>query len=114
MAAPGMTTPGVLDQRVLGRPIAFSGEEKDWREWSFVFVAFLSTLSPEFRDEMHHAGVEADEIDPSRLNASVRARSEQLYYLLCVQCRGKALELLRAVPATNGYEGWRRLVREYV
>ena len=38
--------------RLLGRPGAFAGHVSSWRDWKFVFMAYIEALSPELGAEM--------------------------------------------------------------
>ena len=42
-----------------------------------------------------------------------RRLSIQLFYVLALTCRGKALQVVRRVPEGFGFEAWKQLCREF-
>ncbi len=101
--------PRLVDTRILGKPAPFTGKDAAWKEWEFVFRAFLVTLDEAYRNELAQARMVQEEIVNETLSGPAQARSVQLYYMLCLQCKGPALELCRAVTEGQGYECWRKL-----
>eukprot|EP00971_Amphidinium_carterae_P307119 6103587-Amphidinium_carterae.1 len=52
-------------------------------------------------------------ITDGSLSDPERQRSSTLYYLLAMLLEGRAQTMLTNTPTGQGYELWRRLVREY-
>ena len=45
IAAVPKSTP-LVDTRTIGKALTFTGEHKDWPEWSFQFVAYMGSVNP--------------------------------------------------------------------
>ena len=48
----------LVDTRTIGKPQNFSGEHKDWAEWSFQFSAYMGAASPDAVDAMKWAATQ--------------------------------------------------------
>ncbi|CAE8633525.1 unnamed protein product, partial [Polarella glacialis] len=111
MATPAPTRSSI-DLIKLGKPSTFAGKESDWPEWSFVARSFIHLAELFSPSDLRAVELRPAEIRFSTLNADERARSSQLYYILALFLRGRALTILRKVEAPNGAEAWRALARE--
>eukprot|EP00969_Alexandrium_andersonii_P178490 7891892-Alexandrium_andersonii.AAC.1 len=47
------------------------------------------------------------------MDANMRRVARELYYLLTMTCKKRALKEVRKVPQGNGLEAWRRLYQRY-
>ena len=104
----------LLDTRSLGKPGTFSGKEVDWAHWHFVFSSWVAMLSAEMATEMLAAS--ALEAPATSSDTEVVARSAQLFHMLVLMVKGRALEMMRAIGekgVKNGYEAYRQLVQTY-
>ena len=52
-------------------------------------------------------------VDNTSTTEVERQLSIQLFYVLALTCRGKALQVVRRVPAWFGFEAWKQLCREF-
>lgn len=105
---------GAVDTRVLGKPQTFSGETDQWRDWSFIFTAFTGAVGSPLLVELMWAAEEEEIIKLKDMQPSRLASSAQIWYMLVMLCRGKALDLCRAVGEQgNGLEAWRQLLIEF-
>ena len=102
----------LVDTRALGKPRTFDGIESIWQDWSFMFRAYCSLLSPLFAHLLLMSGETKDPI-PMSPDEGERALQVQLYYLLAMLLTSRALVELKQVDVGNGLEAWRRLVRRY-
>ena len=51
--------------------------------------------------------------DNTSMTEVERRLSIQLFYVLALTCRGKALQVARQVPERFGFEAWKQLCREF-
>ena len=80
----------VVDTRLLGKPVAFDGQETIWRSFKFQFAAYSGAIDSRLKDllvlgESRHVGTMRNiHMDPD-----TRALSAQLYYMLIMVCLGR-------------------------
>ena len=104
----------LLDTKSPGKRGPFSGKETEWSSWNFVFLSWVSMLSPEMRSEVKLA-VDSPSV-ATTTDANVNARSSQLYHMLVLLCKGRALQILQSMHEkgeANGYEAYRQLAVLY-
>ena len=46
VAAVAKVTAPLVDARTIGKAPTFTGEHKDWSEWSFQFTAYMGSANP--------------------------------------------------------------------
>ena len=100
----------LIDTRLIGKPGIFAGTQESWPDWGFVFKAYSAALSPRLIVLMDAAQGEVALVVPT--DAIDLALSAQLYYVLCLSVKDRALEKLRAAPVGNGLEVWRLFCEE--
>ena len=93
----------LLDPRNFRMP-AFTGEQQAWGDWSFAFKRTVRSGSREayegldfvekLTDEPNEEDMASDQVSV----AEVAKISAELYDLLCQNCTGEAMSILRAVP----------------
>ena len=106
----------VLDRRALGKPNAFSGKEIEWSDWKFVFMSWLAMLDPTTYAEANKVTTATGVIVHSDLSEETVRRSEQLFHILVMMVKGRALEILKSVSLMgnmNGYAAFRLIWRHY-
>ena len=95
----------VVDTRMLAKPGIFPGSQEAWADWVFTFRAYAAAVSPRMRELMDYA---AKEDTPVIVNSGEDVfLSNQLYYILVMTVKEKALQKLKSVQDTNGLEAWR-------
>ena len=52
-------------------------------------------------------------VDNTTMTDGERRLSTQLFYVLALTCRGKALQVVRRVPEGFGFEAWKQLCRDF-
>ena len=52
----------LVDTRTIGKAPTFTGEHKDWPEWSFQFVAYMGSANPKSIEAMRWAAMEDEKI----------------------------------------------------
>ena len=60
-AAPRAAAP-VVDTRTIGKTSTFSGEHKDWPEWSFQFIAYMVSSNPKSIEALRWVAMEENQI----------------------------------------------------
>ena len=114
-AAAGARRP--VDGRFADRPKPFDHkdgdmESKEWQEYKFLLVNYLSAIGPCFAAELEEVGVNRnDELAPEDMAPAVADRSILLYTLLASLMRNRALGVVRSTPRKNGFEAWRKLLQ---
>ena len=104
-----------VDTRSLGKPEIFKGLEKDWKDFSIIFRAYAGAVNKQILIEMTNAELEAegDKLLNAKNQAETVQRSNELYYMLVLICREKALSKVTSVAEGEGYASWRALIDEY-
>ena len=104
--------PSLVDSESIGKPPAFSGdvdvngqpEGMPWSQWSFVFWSYLGAFDPTSTKLLRQ--VETHVEDPAVVD-NTSMTEVQLFYVLALTCRGKALQ------EGFGFEAWKQLCREF-
>ena len=89
----GFLANAIIDTRVLGKPSQFHGKDKDFPEFKHGLVAYLGCLNPDLPEMMEQSAAEANPIEVHRLNEAASKLTKQLYFVLSMLCKGKALTL---------------------
>jgi len=108
LEAAGVKMLSLKDIRSFGQ---FSGMEGDWSSWSFAFEAATGSIgwgSAITSSVTHDTDISFTAL--SRVNQSI---AKNLYTLLALTCKGKALSIIKLCPEGNGLEAVRRLYHEY-
>ena len=101
----------LIDTRLIGKPGIFSGTQESWADWAFVFKAYCAALNPRLITLLNAAQSEQTQVFPK--DDTDISLSAQLYYVLCLSVKDRALEKLRAAPVANGLEVWRLFCEEW-
>ena len=111
--ATGFSGRSVLDAK-LGKLPAFTREEKDWPEWSYMARAYTMLLSETMGDFMKAVESLDTPVSFEALSGVAKQDSKMLFYALLYACRGPAALLIRRVATVrNGLEAWRLLAKRY-
>ena len=84
-------------------------EGMPWSQWSFVFRGCLRAFDPTATRLLRQ--VETNVEGPVVVDK--RRLSTQLFCVLALSRRGKALQVVRRVPEGFGFEAWKQLCREF-
>jgi hypothetical protein len=81
-ATPGGFSGGgsVIDTRVLGSPNLFDGQIEDWKDWSFVFCAYVGAIQADMLSLMLDSGVKDMPFPLALHSAQEKQHSAQVYY----------------------------------
>ena len=105
--------PGLIDTRTLGKPETFKGDANEFADWQFIFKSYMSCVNPLFAELLER--VEASKVPvPNRfLKENERAMSSQLYFVLVMLLRNRALDIAYNAGVAEGLEAYRRLHQQY-
>ena len=120
--SPGL--PSLVDTKAIGKPSTFNGdvdvngqaEGMPWSQWSFVFWSYLGAFDPTATRLLRQVESNVEDpvvVDNTSMTEGERRLSIQLFYVLALTCRGKALQVVRRVPEGFGFEAWKQLCREF-
>ena len=104
---------GLIDTRTLGKPETFKGDANEFADWQFIFKSYMSCVNPLFAELLER--VEASKVPvPNRfLKENERAMSSQLYFVLVMLLRNRALDIAYNAGVAEGLEAYRRLHQQY-
>ena len=112
-AVPKVAAP-LLDMRTIGKALTFTGEHKDWPEWSFRFTAYMGSANPKSTEALRWAAMEDDKITAAAVvQQSFEEHNAHLYLALALLCKGSALVTMKSTEVNNGLEAWRGLNATY-
>ena len=89
-------------------------EGMPWSQESFVFRSYLGASDPTATSLLRQ--VESNVEDPVVVDNTIMTEGErrlsiQLFYVLALTCRGKALQVVRRVPEGFGFEACKTAVQ---
>ena len=93
---------GCIDTRLLGKPDKFDGQDSCWRDWKFITKAYIQAALPEIRALLVRAEETSDDVRNVVLNAPEQALSVQLYYMLALLTKNRALDKVQAAGEGEG------------
>ena len=112
-AAPKAAAP-LVDTRTIGEAPTFTGEHKDWPEWSFQFTAYMGSSNHKSIEALRWAAMADGKIAAAAvLQQSFEEHKAQLYLALALLCKGSALVTVKNTEVNNGREAWRGLNATY-
>ena len=98
-----------IDTRLIGKPDNFDGQ-KGWKDWSVVMRSYMSALNPNASNYMRNA----EQSTTPELNATLSHEqtkfSTQLFYILVIMCKERALDKVVNAGRSEGLEAWKQLV----
>ena len=89
----------------------FSGMEGDWSSWSFAFEAATGSIG--WGAAISGSVILDTDISFPALNRINQSIEKNLYTLLALTCKAKALSIIKLCPEGNRLEAVRRLYHEY-
>ena len=90
----------------------FSGREARWRDWPVVFRAAAGAAIPGLGAKLQKIELEPNEVLNVDMEPDEADRSSQLYFMLVLVCRDRALDVVIIAGEQEGYEAWRQLAFE--
>ncbi len=106
-------TSSVIDTRTLGKPETFKGDPNEYADWSFVLKAYVACVNHKFVDLVKRVEESRVPMLNYALSEGDRALSTQLYYILVMLVKGRALDVVQNTGPGEGAESLRRLEELY-
>ena len=114
--------PSLDDTKAIGKPPTFIGdvdvngqpEGMPWSQWSFGFLSYLGAFDPTATRLLRQVESNMEDpvvVDNTSMTEVERRLSVQLFYVLALTCRGKALRL-RSVFRHDSKECFKPLCRQ--
>ena len=100
---------GCIDTRLLGKPDKFDGQDSCWRDWKFITKAYIEAALPDIRTLVIKAEETTDDVRNVVLSAAEQALSVQVYYMLALLTKNRALDKVQAAGEGEGWAAWRGL-----
>ena len=111
--APKAAAP-LVDTRTIGKAATFTGNHKDWPEWSFQFTANMGSATPKSIEALRWAAMADAKITATAVvQQSFEEHNAQLYLALALLCKESALVTVKNTEVNNGLEAWRGLNATY-
>ena len=83
---------GCIDTRLLGTLDKFDGQDSCWRDWKFITKAKIQAALLDIRVLLVKTEETSDDVRNVVLNAPEQALSVQLYYMLVLLTKNRALD----------------------
>ena len=94
-AVPTQPVNTMIDTRLLGKPEKFDGTDVHWRDWKFVTKSYLQAAMPGIGTLLTKAEATTDDISNEFLSTAMLQMSTQLYYVLVLLTKFRALDKSR-------------------
>ena len=85
----------IVDTRTLGKPEVFKSDPSEYSDWSFVLKSYLACISPDYIDLLDRISGSRVSMPNRLLGESDRKLSTQLYYILVMLVKGRALDVVQ-------------------
>jgi hypothetical protein len=115
-ATPTPKMASLMDTRSIGKAPNFSGDHKEWHDWSFQFTAYMGSANARAITALKAAATRETAItneDLHLMGEEYVEMSTQLYFGLAMLCKGAALTTVKNVTGNNGLDAWRALCALY-
>ena len=99
----------LVDTRQLGKPDKFDGRDENWKEWKFVTKSYLCAVNQHSRPLLDRAESPEGFVYNAGLDPGEAAISSQIYYVLVLLTKGRALDKVQAAGEGEGLHAWRLL-----
>ena len=104
---------GIVDNRTLGKPEVFKGDATEFPDWCFIFRSYMSCINVAYNDLMDRAERSQTPLPNRALSETERTLSGQLYFVLVMLLRNRALDIAYNAGVSEGIEAYRRLYQQY-
>ena len=88
-------------------------DEQGFIEWTLKTTAFVASQNIRAAELLRKAETAVDEILEADLSTDEVKWSQQLYFMLIMQCEGNPLRIVHHVSDNNGFEAYRQLHKRY-
>jgi hypothetical protein len=107
------TSGSFLDTKIIKSLSVFSGEIKDWNDWSFTLMTYIGGASPALRHAIKVAQAQTASPVLAGMSPQATAMAGELFVILVMQTKEKARRICRSSEEGNGFQAWRLLQTEY-
>ena len=112
-AGPKVAAP-LVDTRTVGKSPTFTGEHKEWSEWSFQFTAYMGSANPKSIEAMRWLRCRMASLQPQRsCNRVLRCTMLNGTWPWYCCAKGSAWVTVKNTEVNNGLEAWRGLNATY-
>ena len=103
----------LVDTRGLGKPEVFKGDPATFNDWVFILRSYMGAMDRRYQALLQKAESSEIQLWNRLLTEEEQGLSTQLYYVLVMLCRGRALDKLHNCGDNEGVEAYRQLYLEY-
>ena len=115
------TCPAGVDVEEIGRLEMFSGDSDlnsrvnsmPWSQWSLTVRSYFGEFNQTATRLLQLVETNVEDPDNTTMTGAERRLSIQLYCVLALTCKKRALQVVQQVPRGYGFEAWRRLCRKF-
>ena len=100
---------GFVDTKLLGKPDKFDGKDTSWKDWRFVTRAYFLAAMPGIDLLLDLAEGGDQEVTNVFLDQRGASISKQLYYVLVMLTKDRALDKVQSVGTGEGVKAWREM-----
>ena len=104
---------GLVDTRSLGKPEIFKGDEGSFADWAFIFKSYVGCIAQEYIPLLERCEQSRSPMVNRGLAPADQRLSNQLYYMMVMLLRGRALDIAHNCGIGEGFETYRRLFEQY-
>ena len=104
---------GLVDTRSLGKPEIFKGDEGSFADWAFIFKSYVGCIAQEYIPLLERCEQSRSPMVNRGLTPADQRLSNQLYYMMVMLLRGRALDIAHNCGIGEGFETYRRLFEQY-
>ena len=102
-----------VDTKLLSKPSEFEGKEEDWTRFSLKVKAYLGAIDPRYNELLKIAEDPDQSLDHVDLGPGDDRRDGQLFFVLTMLLKDRAMDKVELVDANCGLQLWRKLTQEY-
>ena len=103
----------LVDTRSLGKPEVFKGDDGSFADWAFIFKSYVGCIAQEYIPMLERCEQSRVPVVNRSLGPNEQRLSGQLYYILVMLLRGRALDIAHNCGVGEGFETYRRLFEQY-
>ena len=102
-----------VDTKLLSKPSEFEGKEEDWTRFSLKVKAYLGAIDPRYNELLKIAEDPDQSLNHVDLGPGDDRRDGQLFFVLTMLLKDRAMDKVELVDANCGLQLWRKLTQEY-
>ena len=102
-----------VDTKLQSKPTEFEGKEEDWTRFSLKVKAYLGAIDPRYTEMLKIAEDPDQSLNHVDLDPGDDRRYGQLFFVLTMLLKDRAMDKVELVDANCGLQLWRKLIQEY-